>query len=58
MYPYKEARDYLRSLNDDIRWVYLTYDEPRGRENYHVQDFEVPGEDERVLHLNTSFQCW
>lgn len=54
IYPYKEARDYLNSLTDNVRWIYLTYEGTRGREGYHVKDFEVPGEDEKVLHLNTT----
>jgi len=53
VYPYKETRDYLRSLTDDIYWVHLTYEGERGRENFHVKDFDYP-EDEDVLHLNTS----
>jgi adenylylsulfate kinase-like enzyme len=53
VYPYKEARQYLNSLTEDVAWVYLTYNEERGREKFHVQDFETP-EEERILHLNTS----
>ena len=53
VYPYKEARDYLNSLNEDVVWVYLTYDGERGRENFHAKDFEAPTE-EHILHLNTS----
>ena len=53
VYPYKEARDYLNSLTDDVVWVYLTYEGIRGREEYHVKDFDVPVE-ENVLHLDTS----
>ena len=53
VYPYKEARDYLNSLTQDIKWVYLTYEGKRGRENFHVEDFQQPIE-EKVLHLNTS----
>jgi adenylylsulfate kinase-like enzyme len=53
VYPYKEAREYLNSLTDDVVWVYLTYDGERGREKFHVQDFEIPT-DERILHLDTS----
>lgn len=53
VYPYKEARDYLNSLCSDVVWVYLTYDEKRGREEFHVKDFEEPiGED--VLSINTT----
>lgn len=54
VYPYKEARDYLRSLTNDVLWVYLTYSGERGRENFHVKDFEVPTEEEGVLSLDTS----
>lgn len=53
VYPYKEARDYLKSLTNDILWVYLTYSGERGRENFHVKDFEAP-EEEDVLSLDTS----
>ena len=53
VYPYKEARDYLNNLTADIRWIYLTYDGERGREEFHVKDFEIPAE-EPILHLNTS----
>jgi adenylylsulfate kinase-like enzyme len=52
VYPYKEARDYLNSLNDDVKWVYLTYEGERGREKNHVSDFDIP--EDGVLHLNTS----
>lgn len=53
VYPYKECRDYLNSLNEDVVWVYLTYEGGRGREAYHVKDFEIP-EEETILHINTS----
>jgi adenylylsulfate kinase-like enzyme len=52
VYPYKETRDYLNSLTSDVKWVYLTYDNPRGREQFHVSDFEKP-ELEKILHINT-----
>ena len=56
VYPYKEARDYLNSLSDDVYWIYLEYDlsEARGRERFHVEDFDYPGEDEKVLKINTT----
>jgi adenylylsulfate kinase-like enzyme len=54
VYPYKEARDYLNSLSSDVKWVYLYYKEERGRENFHVKDFEFPFLEEKVLQLNTS----
>lgn len=53
VYPYTEARQYLNSLTDDIVWVYLTYEGERGRENFHVKDFESPI-NERILHIDTS----
>jgi adenylylsulfate kinase-like enzyme len=53
VYPYKEAREYLNNLTDDVAWVYLTYEGERGREKFHVQDFEIPT-NERILHLDTS----
>lgn len=53
VYPYKEAREYLNSIADNVAWIYLTYEGERGRENFHVGDFETP-ENEQVLHLDTS----
>ena len=53
VYPYKECRDYLNGLNEDVKWIYLTYEGGRGREGYHVKDFEIP-EEETILHINTS----
>jgi adenylylsulfate kinase-like enzyme len=54
VYPYKEARDYLRSLTSEVKFVHLTYEVDRGREQYHISDFEYP-RDEDVLHLNTEW---
>jgi adenylylsulfate kinase-like enzyme len=54
VYPYKEARDYLRSLNSEAKFVYLAYELDRGREQFHVQDFEYPDKDE-ALYLNTEW---
>jgi adenylylsulfate kinase-like enzyme len=53
VYPYKEARDYLNNLTKDVIWVYLTYTGERGREGFHVQDFDYPVEED-VLNINTS----
>lgn len=53
VFPYLEVRDYLRSLHPKTHFFYLTYEEPRGREGYHVQDFDIPVEDEQVTTLNT-----
>lgn len=53
VYPYKEARDYLNNLVPDVKWIYLHYTGERGRENFHVKDFESP-EESTVLQLDTS----
>lgn len=54
VYPYKEARDYLRSLDPEAKFVFLVYELDRGREHFHVQDFEYPDKDE-ALYLNTEW---
>jgi hypothetical protein len=54
VYPYKEARDYLNNLVPDVKWIYLTYEVNRGREQFHVADFEHPTDDE-ALYLNTEW---
>lgn len=53
VYPYKEARAYLNNLVSDVKWVYLYYEGERGREEFHVKDFEIDPSEE-VLTLNTS----
>jgi|TARA_R110002126_G_scaffold264561_1_gene407707 adenylylsulfate kinase-like enzyme len=55
-YPYKEARDYLNSLSNDVYWVYLEYDDKdiRRHEVSPMDDFDYPGEDEKVLKINTT----
>lgn len=52
VYPYKEARDYLNSLNEDVYWIYLCYTSKRGRESFHVKDFEEPAA-ENFIQINT-----
>ena len=54
VYPYKEARDYLNSLVADVKWIYLVYEVDRGREQYHVSDFDYP-ENGEALYLNTEW---
>lgn len=54
VYPYKETRDYLNSLTEDIKWIYLHYSGERGREGNHVKDFEFPFLSENVLQIDTS----
>ena len=55
VYPYKEARDYLNNLVPNVKWIYLTYANPRGREGFHVADFEEP-ELENFMQINTDNQ--
>jgi adenylylsulfate kinase-like enzyme len=54
VYPYKEARDYLNSLVADVKWIYLVYELDRGREQFHVNDFDRP-ENSEALYLNTEW---
>lgn len=53
VYPYEETRNYLNSLSGEVKWIYLSYKGERGREGFHVQDFEVPADGD-VLKLDTS----
>lgn len=55
VYPLKEARAYFESICEEIYWVHLTYDGQRGREDFHVKDFELPeNEIKNLLKINTS----
>lgn len=54
VYPYEEAREYLGQLNSSVKWVYLTYQEDRGRDQFKVVDFELPHVDDVDLIINTS----
>jgi adenylylsulfate kinase-like enzyme len=52
VFPYQEVRDYLRSLMPEAKFFYLTYDTPRGREKFHVEDFELEPEEDCIT-VNT-----
>lgn len=55
VYPIKEAREYLDTICDDVVWVYLKYNEIRGREANHVKDFDMPSlVNNKNLFLNTT----
>jgi adenylylsulfate kinase-like enzyme len=54
VYPYEEAREYLSKLNKNVKWIYLIYQEDRGRDEFKVADFELPHMDNVDLILNTS----
>lgn len=55
VYPYLEARTYLNDLVPDVKWIYLTYEGKRGRENFHVTDFDYPI-GENVITIDTTNQ--
>lgn len=52
VYPYTEAREYLRSMHSHVVWVHLTFDGERGREKFFVQDFDAPTG--HFIQINTS----
>jgi len=52
IYPYKEARDYLNSLNDDVRWFCLRTTKQRKNPQLQVEDFEY---DVNLNFINTDF---
>jgi len=54
VYPIKEAREYLESIHEDVIWVYLTYSEIRGREKFHVEDFDEPEKLKNLIRINTT----
>jgi adenylylsulfate kinase-like enzyme len=55
VYPYKEAREYFESINPNVIWVYLIYEGERGRESFHVKDFDIPDFEVRnSITINTS----
>lgn len=54
VYPYKEARDYLKELNSNhVLTVELQYILNRGRENFHVKDFECEKSGVNHIRLDT-----
>jgi hypothetical protein len=54
VYPYEESRKYLDSLTREVKWIYLIYEDDRGREEFKVKDFELPHMDNVDLIINTS----
>ena len=51
-FPYFETREYLRELMPEAKFFYLHYETARGREKFHVPDFEIPTPEE-ATYLNT-----
>jgi adenylylsulfate kinase-like enzyme len=55
VYSIKEARQHLDSINDDVIWVYLEYNEDTSKEILHIKDFDVTESDKNTnITLNTS----
>ena len=54
VYPYEEAREYLSKLSREVKWIYLIYEEDRGRDQFKVADFELPHRNDIDLMINTS----
>jgi GTPase SAR1 family protein len=54
VYPYEEAREYLSKLTKGVRWIYLIYEDDRNRNQFKVEDFELPNINDVDLILNTS----
>lgn len=55
VYPYKEAREYFESINKNVIWAYLIYEGQRGRESFHVRDYDIPDfEVKNIIIINTS----
>jgi adenylylsulfate kinase-like enzyme len=55
VYPIKEARDYLNSICKNVFWVHLSYTNIREKDNFHVEDFDLPdNQGKRNLSINTS----
>jgi hypothetical protein len=55
VYPYEEAREYLSKLTKGVRWIYLIYQEDRGRDQFKVEDFEIPHMNDVDLIINTYY---
>jgi adenylylsulfate kinase-like enzyme len=59
--PYIESRLYLKDRQPDAKFIYLEYNpkkQKRGREKYHVSEFEEPSYEELInknyTHINTT----
>ena len=40
--PYRDVREEFKAARKDLKEIYVHTDEVRGRENFHVKDFEAP----------------
>lgn len=53
IYPYLEARNYLNSICEDVKWVHLFPTLDHKKIQYMVEDFEFPNEEKNTLVLDT-----
>lgn len=51
--PYQSMREKIKEICEGVKFVYLKYKGERGRESYHVEDFEEPSESE-ALWIDTT----
>jgi adenylylsulfate kinase-like enzyme len=55
VYPYLEAREYMeKNSNKKTLWVYLIYNEIRGRENFHIDYYEPPTNFDNAVEIDTT----
>jgi GTPase SAR1 family protein len=54
VYPYEECREYLSKLSKKVKWVYLIYEDDRGKDKFKVEDFELPHMNDIDVIINTS----
>lgn len=58
VHPYEESRKYLtdmcKKLKIPLKWIYLIYEEDRGKNDFKVEDFELPHMDNVDAIINTS----
>jgi adenylylsulfate kinase-like enzyme len=52
MTPYKDIREDFKSSTENVYEIYVNTNEIRGREDFHVNDFEIP--DTNYLNLDTT----
>lgn len=52
MTPYKDIREDFKNTTENVYEIYVNTNEIRGREDFHVNDFEIP--DTNYLNLDTT----
>lgn len=49
--PYRDAREEFKASRKDVKEIYVYTDDIRGRENFHVKEFEPP--EKNYIRINT-----